>query len=454
MLPPGPSLPVGIQTLRWMRRPVEFLEAQRARYGDTFTMHIAPEGRWVVVSDPDDVKTVFTADPAIAHAGRGNRILLPLLGPHSVLLLDGEQHLRQRKLLLAPLHGQRMQAYGELMADLARREIESWPQGTPFAVQEGMQALTLNIIVRAVFGVQEPERAARLRVELRQLMRNATGPVAMALVVAAGPERAARLRHHRPLRRVYEPVDRLIGEEIARRRLADDLDDRSDILSLLLGARHEDGSPMSDAELRDELMTLLVAGHETTATSLAWALERLAHSPAQLARLTEEVRAGSEDYLEAVVTETLRLRPVLSVVVRRLTAPLEIRGYTLPAGTTVVPCIHLVHRDPQLYPDPTAFRPERFEHEGPGTYTWIPFGGGVRRCLGAAFAQFEMRTVLRELLLRRDLALSTEPPERVRRRAITNIPARGGTITLHSRSSGAQGPGRAGGSGDLQGVMV
>ncbi|MGI8462300.1 MAG: cytochrome P450 [Solirubrobacterales bacterium] len=418
-LPPGPPLPRALQTMVWFRRAQEVLRRCHNRYGDTFTLRIAYEGTWVFVSHPDAIKQVFTGDPNLLHAGEANRILLPVVGPKSVLLLDRSEHLSQRKLLLPPFHGERMQRYGELMAEIAAEEIERWPLGEPYALRPRMQAVTLEIILRAVFGVREGERLERLRAALRNLLDLVTDPRQALFLIALGPERIARFG---PFQRHVGRVDRLIAEEIHDRRDADDLADRVDILSLLLQARHEDGSPMSDGELRDELVTLLVAGHETTATALSWAVERLVRHPDKLERLTAEVRDGGEEYLTATIQETLRLRPVLSLVNRTLKAPMEIGGYELPAGIKVAPCIYLVHRNPEVYPQPDAFRPERFIERPPGTYTWIPFGGGTRRCLGAAFAQFEMQVVLRELVLRRTLRPSRPESEPVLRRAITETP--------------------------------
>jgi cytochrome P450 len=422
-LPPGPRLPRAAQSAIWFRRAQWMLDTCQARFGDMFTLRIANEGTWVVTSNPEAIKQVFTGDPRLLHAGEANRILLPVLGPSSVLLLDDGAHLRQRKLMLPAFHGERMQRYGELMAEVAAEEIERWPIGEPYRVRPRMQAMTLEIILRAVFGVSEGPRMERLRVELRRLLNIVTNPLGGVVLVTLGPERTGRLRS---FRRDLERVNRPIYEEIADRRKAGDLAERDDIMSLLLQATHEDGSPMSDEELRDELVTLLVAGHETTANALAWAVERLCRHPEKLRRLTEEVRADESGYLEAVVQETLRLRPVISIVLRRLVEPMEIGGRLLPAGVSIAPSVHLVHRRADLYPQPHEFRPERFlEQEGgraSNTYTWIPFGGGVRRCLGAAFAQFEMQTVLRELVLRRTLSPSRPDSERVYRRAITETP--------------------------------
>ncbi len=403
------------------------LFACQDRYGDVFRLKIAYEGTWVMLADPDAVKQVFIGDPRVFHAGEGNQILETFLGPSSILVLDEKPHMSQRKLLLPPFHGARMQGYERAMSEIAMREIESWPTGTPYELRPRMQAITLDIILRTVFGVGEGARLAELRDALRNFLDLTTNPRLLLPVLLVGPN---RIRSLGPLRRRIERVDRLIYREIAERRRAGDLEEREDILSLLVGARHEDGSPMSDTEMRDELLTLLVAGHETTATSLAWAIERLSRHPEKLSRLRQDVEAGSEDYLTATIQETLRLRPVISIVIRRLTEPVEIGGYELPAGVSVTPSVYLVHRNPAIYPEPDAFRPERFLDTPPGTYTWIPFGGGVRRCLGASFAQFEMAVVLRELVRRRAIRPADPKPERVFRRAITETPRHNARVVL------------------------
>jgi cytochrome P450 len=403
------------------------LFACQDRYGDIFRLKIAYEGTWVMLADPDAVKQVFTGDPRVFHAGEGNQLLASVLGHNSILVLDEKPHMSQRRLLLPPFHGERMQGYGETMSEIAAAEIESWPVGTPYELRPPMQAITLDIILRTVFGVREGEKLAELRDALRDFLDLTTNPRLLLPVLLVSPERVRRLG---PFRRRIERVDRLIYREIADRRRSGDLEQRDDILSMLVGARHEDGSPMSDEEMRDELLTLLVAGHETTATSLSWAVERLSRHPEKLDRLRNEVEAGSEDYLTATIQETLRLRPVISIVIRRLTQPVEIGGYELPAGVSVTPSIYLLHRNPTIYPDPEAFRPERFLANPPGTYTWIPFGGGVRRCLGAAFAQFEMAVVLKELVKRHQIRPAHPKPERIFRRAITETPRHNTRVVL------------------------
>ena len=434
-LPPGPSAPRPLQTARWIARPAAFMEDAHRRYGDMFTLKIANEGTWVFISDPDAVKQVFTGDPRLLHAGEANIVLLPVLGSHSVLLLDDDEHMAQRKLMLPSFHGERMRSYEDTMADVAGREITRWPAGEALPAWPTMQAITLEVIMRTVFGVQDSQRLERLGNVLRDTLAFAAQPRRMALLAVLGPRRVAKLGL---IRSVLEPADRLIYEEIDTRRGAPDLGDRTDVLSLLLQARHEDGTEMTNEELRDELMTLLVAGHETSATALSWALDALTHHPEALGRLREEIDAGDDTYLDAVVKETLRLRPVIALVLRRLVEPMEIGGRTLPAGVNLAPCIYLLHRRADVYDNPRAFRPERFLEKPPGTYTWIPFGGGVRRCLGASFAQFEMKVVLRELVARLDIRAARAEPERRIRRAIVFAPERGGEIVVERRSRSTQ----------------
>jgi cytochrome P450 len=429
-LPPSPPLPKAVQTAIWSRQARRLLYSCQDRYGDMFTIRVAYEGTWVMLADPDAIKQVFTGDPKVFHAGEGNEILAPLLGRNSLLVLDEKRHMSQRRLLLPPFHGERMQGYAQTMTEIAEREIDSWPTGTPYKLRPRMQALTLDIILRTVFGVDKAEVAklADLREALRDFLDMTTNPRFLAPLLVVGPNRVRSLS---AFRRRIDRVDELIYREIAERRQVEDLEERDDVLSMMIGATHEDGSPMTDAEIRDELLTLLVAGHETTATSLAWAVERLTRNPEKLERLRAEVLEGREEYLTATIQETLRLRPVISIVLRRLTEPVEIGGYELPAGVSVAPSIYLVHRNPEIYPEPQRFLPERFLDNPPGTYTWIPFGGGVRRCLGASFAQFEMAVVLKELVKRHQIRPANPKPERIFRRAITETPRHDATVILN-----------------------
>jgi cytochrome P450 len=421
-------MPRALQTVGWLSRPFQFVERARATYGDTFTMHIARD-TFVVLSDPADVKQVFTGDPSIYHAGVSNIILLPFLGSKSVLLLDGAAHLSQRRLLLPPFHGEKMRAHVDLMREIAERQVASWPRGLPFKAHPHMQEVTLEVIMRIVFGVDEGDpRLAELRTRLRTFLESTANARELRRLLLYGPEKADRKRI---FAHVLDPVDEIIGQVIADHRRRDDLQDRDDVLSMLLLARHEDGAPMDDVELRDELVTLLVAGHETTATALAWALERLTRHPAALERLTEEVRSGDgEEYVDGVIRETLRLRPVIPFVGRRLSEPQTVGAWDLPAGARVAPSIHLMHRRPDIYPDPVAFRPERWLGVRPNPYTFLPFGGGIRRCLGASFAETEMRAVLAAIVGSVRLRPATPQSERVGRRVITLVPGRGAEIIV------------------------
>jgi cytochrome P450 len=431
-LPPGPRRPATVQTLAWVARPLPFLEACRRRYGDWFTVRLAKVGTFVFVADPVAIKEIFTGDPQLLRAGQANAPLAPVVGARSVLLLDGAQHLRQRRLMLPSFHGARMARYGELMAEITEAELDRWPLRKPFALRPRTQAITLEIILRVVFGVREADRLEALRSALVALLAQSTSPATMLpwLRRDLGP-----VSPWRRFLRLRTRVDGLIYEEIARRREDPALAERDDILSLLLQARDEDGAAMTDGELRDELVTLLVAGHETTATGLAWAFERLLRHPEALARLTAEAHEDDGDaYAEAVVQETLRLRPPLPAVGRMLTQPAQIAGRSLPAGVRLAPSIYLVHRREDLYPEPAAFRPERFLDSPPETYGWLPFGGGVRRCLGASFATFEMEIVLRTILARARLEADDARPEPVRRRAIVLAPGREGRAVLVERA--------------------
>lgn len=435
-LPPGPQAPTVVQTWRMLRQQIPFFEECYERYGDIFTLRLLafPGNRLVVLADPEALKRVFTGDPGTFHAGEGNRVLGPLVGDRSVLLLDEGPHLRQRKLMLPSFHGDRMKAYGTLMTEIAEREAAAWPAGEPFQVHRSMQSLTLDVILRTVFGIEEGVRFDRLKGLLRELLDIGESPVMIPYLRRNFGKRSPWGR----FLSLRDRVDEMLYEEIRRHRADPSTPERDDVLSLLLQARDEDGAPMSDRELRDELVTLLVAGHETTATALAWSLERLSRHPEVLERLTAEVQAGSDEYMDAVIKETMRSRPVLHFAMRQLKEPLELKGHELPAETRIGACIYLVHHREDLYPEPHAFKPERFLNGGADTYTWIPFGGGIRRCLGAAFAMFEMKVVLRTILEQVELQPASAPPERRKRRAITWVPSEGATIAVRPRERGAR----------------
>jgi cytochrome P450 family 135 len=419
-LPAGPRAPRPVQMAAWLARPLWFAQQCRARYGDMFTVKVE-ERPWVMLSDPAAIREVFTAPADLVHAGDANSILRPMLGPSSVLLLDGAEHLHQRKLMLPAFHGERLQRYRQIIVEATERALEDWRAGEAVSLRPHAQAITLEVIVRAVFGVEAGAAHERLRMLLSAVLDRLTRVRRLVAMAALGPDHPRMIAlFERELAAVDAELHRLIAE----RRSAPDLAARDDVLSMLLLARDEDGRGLSDAELRDELMTLLVAGHETTANSLAWAFERLARTPGGLERV-----AGDAAYAEAAVRETLRLRPVIALVARRLMRDAEIAGRVLPEGAVLTPCILLVHRRPDVYPDPDAFRPERFLERPPGTYTWIPFGGGIRRCVGATFAEMELQVVLRTIAARVRLE-AVGDPEPVRRRAITLVPARGGEVRV------------------------
>jgi cytochrome P450 len=425
-LPPGPRLPRTLQTIAWWNRTVPFLERCRERHGKRFTMRLLQTPPFVHHSDPEHVRELFTAPPEVLHPGEGARILEPVVGANSVILLDERAHLGQRKLMLPAFHGEKMQRLSGLMRDVAEREVARWPQNGPIALHPRLQALTLEIILRAVFGLDAGERLNAMRDRLTGILRFGARPASMLPVLQRG-------KAWRRFLRGREEADAMIYETIDERRT--DGADRDDVLAMLLEARHEDGSPMSPVELRDELMTLLVAGHETTASELAWAFERLTRTPGVLARLTEEVDSGGDNaYLTATVQETLRRRPVLPNAAPRLVVePVEIGGWRYEPGICLLADAYLVHHDPEIYPDPYAFRPERFLDEQPGTYTWIPFGGGRRRCLGASFAMLEMKIVLHTVLAQNELAPAAPEDEGARRRSITLSPKAGSRAVLRAR---------------------
>jgi cytochrome P450 len=427
-LPPGPSEPPAVQTARWLFRPLEFMESCRRRYGEAFSVRfLGFETPMVMLSDPEAIRALYTAREHGLPPGR-SVALLPVVGPRSVLLLEGAEHLARRKLMLGPFHGERLRAYEPVVREIVEREIDGWPADQPFAVHPRMQAVTLEVILRAVFGVTDPQRLERLRVLLRGLLESTSSPRLQLRVLVA--RRFGRRGPLDALEAQTGAVDELLLAEIAERRADPAVGERDDILSLLVGARFEDGSAMSDRELRDQLVTLLLAGHETTATALAWTFDQLLRAPAALARLRAEVRDGGDEYLRAVIAESLRLRPVVPLAGRRLASELRIDGLELPPGTDVTPAIWLAHTRADLYPNPLEFRPERFLEHPPATYAWIPFGGGVRRCLGAAFAEFEMRVVLTAVLRRYEVRAASTRPERIARRNITFSPRRGAPIIV------------------------
>jgi len=429
VLPPGPRLPPPLQIAGFVRRPIAFLDQCARRYGHVFTLRLLIGGPVVMIAEPKYLRALWSNDRD-HRLNSGRRFLLePVLGKQSVLLQTGDEHLRRRRLMLPPFHGERMRGYARVMEEMTLRDVERWPVGTPFPLLPRMQRITLDVILRAVFGTTEGARENDLRARLTKLLEQTNDPK-MQVWVTLDWFTGRRLS---ALDSAVRPVDELLNEEIAARRVAGDLEQREDIMSLLMLARDEAGNELPDAELRDQLITLLVAGHETTATALAWTFDALFRHPHVLARLRDELAGGDEKYLSAVVDESLRVRPIVPEVGRRLGAPLGINGYSLPAGTDVFAAVQLAHRRADLFPDPLAFRPERFLEDSPSTYTWIPFGGGTRRCLGAAFAQFEMRCVLATVLAHADLEPATNSAEPVVRRPVTLAPKNGTPALLRSR---------------------
>jgi cytochrome P450 family 135 len=427
-LPPGPRTPRLLQSIRWSREPLPMLEQCRRRYGDTFTLRLRHLGTWVLLSDPEDVKRVFSTDTNDLGVGVPNLALRPVLGAHSVMLSEEPEHMVQRKLMLPRFHGERMREDAEMMTELARREVRSWPVGEPFRLWPRMQALTQEVVMRAVFG----DDAGRLD-HLRTLLTNLTAAVndesRLRKLALLGPR---WLERSRGWREAMAPVEEAVLAE-ARRRRAEGENGRRDAVSILVEAHHADGTPLSEKELRDELLTLLTDG--PTSSSLAWVFERLLRHPEKLARLQEELLAGEgEDYLDAVIKETLRLRPPVSVVVRRLLKPATLGGYDLPAGTLIAPCVYLIHHREDVYDRPGEFIPERFLEQRAAVPTWIPFGGGARRCLAASYAEQEMKRVLRTVLAEVELEPVESGSERVARGAIAFSPAQHGLVVAKPRT--------------------
>jgi len=422
-------MPVFLQGIGWWNRPTSFMERCRARYGKRFTIRLPAQPPFVMISEPDEIKQIFMAPPDVLHPGEGAGILEPVVGSHSVILLDEQPHMAQRKLLLPAFHGDKMQKLTGLMEELSEREVASWPTGQPFELHSRFQALTLEIILRAVFGLDAGERLEALRDQLTKILEFGTS---VASVNMRFQRNFGGFGPYARFVKARAVADELVYEQIDERRV--DNDGRDDVLSMLIEARHEDGSEMAREEIRDELMTALVAGHETTASELAWAFEQLAREPRVLSRLHGEIDSGNGDaYLTATIQETLRRRPVLPQAEPRLVKkPIQVGDWTYPPGAILAANAWLVHHDPDVYPEPFAFRPERFLDEQPGTYTWIPFGGGRRRCLGAAFAMLEMKVAMRAALKRYTLQPSSEF-ERTRRRAITISPRRGARTVLLPR---------------------
>lgn len=427
-LPPGPRLPSFALLLLMMRWWPQIVALCKRRYGNVFTLTNSMVGSMVYLGDPADIKTVFAGDPRIYHAGQANSMLAGLLGDSSVLVVDDEVHRERRRLMMAPFHRDAVARQVDVMAEIAVENIAGWPVGEPFAVAPKMSEITLEVILRTVIGASDENRLAALREVMPRLLN--IGP--WGSIAIAKPKLLKRRLWDR-LRHTMDEADQLLYAEIADRRADPDLAERTDALAMLVRAGVDDGVPMTDLELRDQLMTLLVAGHDTTATGLCWALERLTRHPDVLSKAVLAAESGDDEYIDAIAKETLRVRPVVPDVGRILTEPVEIAGYRLPAGVMVVPSITLVHDDADIYPEPQRFDPDRMVGATLSPTTWLPFGGGNRRCLGAGFAMVEMRVVLREVLRRVELATTNSAGERQKLKHVIMTPHRGARITVAAR---------------------
>ncbi len=428
-LPPGPRWPALLQSIALVRFRHRFVPAMHRKYGDVFTVRIMPKGSALVLfTRPEQAKEIFAGDPEHFHAGKGNAILGPIMGEHSLLLQDGAEHKRARKLLMPAFNGAALRGYASLVTELAKQEVERWTPGTPFRSLDRMNALTLEVILRVVFGVTDERRLA----ELRPLV-NRTVDIKPIVLLGWGYPFLQRFQPWRATVDNQRALDRVMYAEITERRAAPDLHERTDVLSQLLTVGTDGEQPLGDDELRDQLVTLLLAGHETTATALSWALYELGRDPAQLATAQQAADAGDDDYLEAVLKESMRLHPVIPMVVRHLMRPATIGGIDLPAGANVGPSILISHARQDNYPDPERFRPRRFLDGEVVANTWIPFGGGVRRCIGAGFSLMEGVAVLREVLARYDVAVPPRGDDTPKVRNITSVPKEGARIVVRER---------------------
>ncbi|MGO9153419.1 cytochrome P450 [Mycobacterium sp.] len=448
VLPPGPPLPLLVQSALMLGYGLRFLTACQRRYGDVFTLHEPLKGTVVYLADPADIKTVFAGDPRVFHAGEANSILKGLLGNNSLFVLDEDVHRNQRALMVPAFHRDAVAHQAGPTAEIAAANIAGWPVGKSFPVAPKMSEITLEVILRTVIGATDPARLAALRKVMPRLLYLSPWET-----LAVGKPNLQRRRPWRGLRRRIAEADALLYAEIADRRADANLAARTDTLAMLVRAGDDDGRTMTDRELRDQLMTLLAAGHETTATGLSWALERLTRHPAALAKAVCAAQASAagdpagDEYLDAVIKETLRIRPLVFSPGRVLTEPVEVGGYRLPAGVVVAPSIGLVHASAALYPDPDRFDPDRMLGATLSPTTWLPFGGGNRRCLGAGFAMVEMRVVLREILRRAELSTTTAADEKQKSKHVTLVPHRGARIEVRairdvaSASQAAETPG-------------
>jgi cytochrome P450 len=437
VLPPEDPHAGWIQAIRFSARPLAFNLRNHRLYGDVWQLRLLSRREpFVVTCHPDHIQSLMKARPADAPSLTGESPLRPILGQNSVLTSVGDRHMRQRRLLLPPFHGEAVQRYVEMISTVAEREIDSWPLNETFSLAPRMQAVTLDVIMSGVFGIEgRPEHGStgyRLRRILRRMLGASTAPLFQLVEFMNATRQEPRGVQAQMIAMVDRPLFAMIRERRAEGAIAG----RTDVLSLLLEARDEDGQPLTDQELRDELLALVLAGHETTANSLAWTFERLLRNPKPYGRLRELARAGGEEadaYVEATIHEAMRNRPVIPMVVRMVKRPWRLGEYVVPAQTPVAVSIVALHHRVDVYPDPLAFRPERFVDVKPGTYTWMPFGGGIRRCLGASLAMAEQRVVLAAIARRTDLVAPDPAPERARQRNVTTIPNHGARVAVTAR---------------------
>jgi cytochrome P450 family 135 len=439
-LPPGPHLPGAVQTLRWMYRPIEFMEQCRRKYGPIFSLRLGPASNVFVIADPAAAKQVLTADPQHFRAGDTNGIFRDVVGNHSILVMDGPEHMHHRKILL-PVVGRHAERYRELIAGIARERVATWEPDTDIRLLGEMEAISFEVMMRIAMGTDgTSDREAKLRTLIPEMMDRCESPFTL---IPWFRHEMGGISPYARLMRFIDRIDEILYETISERRVDPLTEFRDDALSLLIRATYEDGSPLEDRVIRDELLTMLMAGYETTTAGLTWTFERLLRSPDKQQRLMRELQTGDQTYLMAVVKESLRRRPVIPIAARKALVPIELMGYSLPAGSVLMVAIYLIHSDPEIYPDPKEFRPERFlgkESKGTEGGAWIPFGGGIRRCLGASLAQYELAVVIRTVMEEAELSLVQESDEPVARRRFTLSPGREGQARVRRISPGVRSP--------------
>jgi cytochrome P450 len=427
VLPDGPTTPRAVQGAIGLTFPIRAARHLRARYGSAFMIDMPVFGKALVISDPAEVKQLFTSPPEIVDNFTMN--LGRVLGPGSFFALEGEEHKRQRKLLVPPFHGRRLAAYESIIEEEAVREMASWPEGREFATLDSMMRITLNVILRAVFGAQGAEQE-----ELRELLPRFVKLGSRLAVVPIPRGRFGRLNPWVRFDRYRRAYDAVVMRLLDKAEADPELERREDILAMMLQARYDDGSRMTRSQIADQLLTLLTAGHETTATTLAWAVERLRRHAQVLRRLVAEADAGGSELREATIWEVQRVRPVIDVTGRQVRADsMQLGRWTLPKGQMVIVSIFLIHDDERLFGNARSFDPDRFLGDRPDTMTWIPFGGGTRRCIGAAFAHLEMNVVLRTLLRDFDLLPTDAADERWHSRGVAYAPGKGGRAVVRRR---------------------